>query len=394
MNAPAPEPGPPAPHPQSPEGEPGATHAPAPEAPHPGARRTGGPRRRWRWGWVGLGLVVLAVIGGLLYYWVFMRPYESTDDAFIDANVAPIAPQVAGLVMKLLVQDNEHVKPGEVLVEIDPRDYEARLEQAKAGLAASQTRLEQARAQLTLDQARVTQAQANLVSAETQSQRAEADRKRYESLQGPAVSRSQLDLAVAQARSNAAAVKVAQSQVKAAEAQVALSQAAIQTAEADIQGSQAAVRQAQLFLSYTEVTAPVEGYVSHRTVAAGAYVQTGQDLMALVPVRVWVTANFKETQLTSMRPGQPVTIHVDAYPGHEFHGHVDGIQRGTGAQFSLLPPENATGNYVKVVQRVPVKIVFDEEPNPAQPLGPGMSVVPTVNVLAQGSDAGHSEAGK
>ena len=323
-----------------------------------------------------------------------MRPYESTDDAFIDANVTPIAPRVPGQVLRLLVQDNEAVTNNQVLLEIDPRDYEAKLAQAQAGLAAANTRLEQAQAQLSLDQARVAQAQANLVAAEAESQRAAADLKRYESLQAPSVSRSQIDQASAQARSNTAAVDVARSLVKAADAQVALARAAIQTASAEVGGSEAGVQEAQLALSYTKVCAPHAGFVAHRTVELGAYVQTGQALLALVPSQVWVTANFKETQLTQMRPGQPVTIHVDAYPGHTFHGHVDSIQRGSGAQFSLLPPENATGNYVKVVQRVPVKIRFDDPPDPALPLGPGMSVEPRVTVLAKTRNRSPLQASK
>ncbi|MGH7968502.1 MAG: HlyD family secretion protein [Limisphaerales bacterium] len=337
-------------------------------------------------------LAPLLLIGGFVYYWFWMRPYESTDDAFIDANVTPIAPRVAGQVSELLVDDNQAVTNGELLLTIDPRDFEAKLAQTKAGLAASQTQLEQARAQLVLDQAKVVQQRANLSSAQVEAQRAQADLERYQALQKSAVSQSQLDLASAQARSTAAAVEVAQSQVKAAEAQVNVAEAAIQTAEAEVQGNEATVHQAELVLSYTKVLAPRAGFVAHRTIEAGAYVQPGQQLLALVPPKVWVTANFKETQLTKMRPGQPVTIDVDAYPGHTFRGHVDSIQRGSGAQFSLLPPENATGNYVKVVQRVPVKIVFDEPPDPNLPLGPGMSVEPQVNVLAKANGQKRAQA--
>ncbi len=354
----------------------------APEEVPADRRRNVRPRRR-RWGRFALIAVPLLLIGGFLYYWFFIRPYESTDDAFIDGNVTPIAPRAAGQVTKLFIRDNQLVREGELLLEIDPRDYEAKLAQAQAGLVAAQTRLVQAQAQLALDQARVAQQRGNVVSAETEAQRAQADFQRYQDLRAPAVSRSQLDLASAQARSNAASVEVARSQVSAAEAQVNASMAAIRTAEAEVQGNEAAVEQARLTLSYTKVTAPKAGFVAHRTVEAGAYVQIGQALLALVPSHVWVTANFKETQLTDMRPGQPVTIRVDAYPHHEFRGHVDSIQRGSGAEFSLLPPENATGNYVKVVQRIPVKILFDEEPDPDLPLGPGMSVVPKVKVLAK-----------
>lgn len=353
------------------------------DEPEPESRR--GRSRRRRWKIIAIVVVPLLLIGGFLYYWFWMRPYESTDDAFIDAHVTPVAPRVSGQVSDLFVDDNQAVTNGELLLTIDPRDYEAKLAQANAGLAGARTQLEQARAQLALDEAKVVQQRAGLASAQVEAQRAHADFERYQSLQKSAVSQSQLDLAAAQAQSTAAAVDVAESQVKAAEAQVKVAESAIQTGEADVQGNEASVRQAQLVLSYTRVWAPRAGSVAHRTVEGGAYVQPGQQLMAVVPSSVWVTANFKETQLTKMRPGQPVTIKVDAYPGHTFRGHVDSIQRGSGAQFSLLPPENATGNYVKVVQRVPVKIVFDEPPDRNLPLSPGMSVEPQVDVLAKGN---------
>lgn len=316
-----------------------------------------------------------------------MRPYESTDDAFIEADVISIAPQVPGRVATLAVRDNELVRPGQLLVEIDPRDYEAKLAQAQADLAAAKTRLDQAKAQVTADEAKVQEEQANLVSNQSQADRANSDLRRYQSLQTPAVARTQLDLAATQATSSNAGVEVAQSRTKAAQAQVNLSKAAVETATAQIQSYEAAVRQAQLNLSYTKVTTPVDGFITARSVQVGSYVQTGQSLLALVPTNLYAVANFKETQLTKMRPGQPVKIDVDAYPHHAFHGHVDSIQRGSGARFSLLPPENATGNYVKVVQRIPVKIYFDDPPNPNFPLGPGMSVVPTVSILVKGNQS-------
>ncbi|MGH7971332.1 MAG: HlyD family secretion protein, partial [Limisphaerales bacterium] len=347
----------------------------------------GARRRKVRWGRLALIIVPILIIGAALYYWFFMRPYESTDDAFIAADVVPIASQVAGRVAQLFVADNQHVTNGEPLLEIDPRDYEAKVAQAQANLVAARTRLEQAKAQVTSDEAKVEQEQASLVAAQTDAQRAEADLRRYQAVEGPAVARTQYDLAVAQARSTEATVNVAKSRVKAAQVQIQLSQAAVRTAEADVHGNQALLRQAELELSYTKLNAPDAGFVTHRTINTGAYVQVGQDLLALVPARVYVIANFKETQLTHMRPGQRVEVSVDAYPGHTFKAHVNSIQRGSGSSFSVLPPENATGNYVKVVQRVPVKIVFDEPPNPKLPLGPGLSVEPTVNVLGKG-DAG------
>jgi membrane fusion protein (multidrug efflux system) len=334
----------------------------------------------------------LLLVGAALYYWFFMRPYESTDDAFIEGNVIPIASQVSGQVAALLARDNQAVKAGELLLEIDPRGYEARLAQTQAVLVAAQTRLIQAQAQVASDQAKIEQERASLVASESQAERAQADLRRYQSLQSPAVSRSQLDLAAAQARSNEASVVVARGRTKAAEAQLAVTRAAIQEAEAEIQRTRAAVQQAELELSYAKLTAPEDGFVTHRTVEAGAYVQAGQALLALVPARVWVVANFKETQLTHMRPGQSVEVHVDAYPQHSFRARVDSIQRGSGARFSMLPPENASGNYVKVVQRVPVKIVFNEPPDPNLALGPGMSVTPKVNILAKTEQNGGGSA--
>ncbi|HYR21626.1 MAG TPA: HlyD family secretion protein [Chthoniobacterales bacterium] len=251
--------------------------------------------------------------------------HEATDDAFIDVHFVSVAPKIAGRVTEVHVDDNQLVKKGDVLVEIDPRDFQIALAQAKANLAK--------------DKAGQVQATAN-------EQRAQ-------------------DLFTRKVISN-----------QDRDSNVATSQSSRASVEAD----QAAVEQAELNLSYTKITAPIGGYVTKEAVAAGDYVQVGQALMSLVPPRVWVIANFKETQLRSMHPRQPVEISVDAYPSLKLRGHVDSIQAGSGAAFSLLPPENATGNYVKVVQRVPVKIVVDERQEMQRVLGPGMSVVPTVAV--------------
>ncbi|HYQ92616.1 MAG TPA: HlyD family secretion protein [Candidatus Competibacteraceae bacterium] len=323
---------------------------------------------------------MLAAAGGIYYYRHYMAPFESTDDAFIEGHVTPVAPQVAGRVIRLLVKDNQEIKQGDLLLEIDPRDYEARLSQSRANLAAARSQLEQAKAQVAVDQATADQQRAAVVSAKAEAARAQADLQRYQSVERRAVSRSQLDLAETQAQSNAAAFDVARNRAKAAEANVTLSKANVETAAAKVQQAEAALRQAELDLSYTKVIAPEAGRVTRRTIEQGAYVQPGQQLLALVPDSVWVVANYKETQLTDMRPGQPVDITVDAYPDRAFTGKVDSIQAGTGARFSLLPPENAVGNYVKVVQRVPVKIVFDGPLDPALDIAPGMSVVPKVRV--------------
>jgi len=322
-------------------------------------------------------LVLGAAMGG--YYWAFVAPYESTDDAFIEADVTPIAPQVAGRVLRVPVSDNQEVKQGAVLFEIDPSDYQTKLDQARAGLAAARGKADQAVAQVSVDRAKVEQEKAGVAAADAEAKRAEADFRRYRDVGSLAVSASQVDLADTQALASAAQVAVALNRQRAMEAQLGLDEADIQTARAEVLRSEAAVRQAELDLSYTRVVAPVAGFVTHRGVQPGDYVQIGQPEIALVPRQVWIIANFKETQLSRMHPGQPVTITVDAYPNLRLSGHVDSVQAGAGARFSLFPPENASGNYVKVVQRVPVKIALDDAPV-AQVLGPGMSVVPEVQV--------------
>jgi membrane fusion protein (multidrug efflux system) len=328
-----------------------------------------------------LGAAALAVsVAVAVYYAEFIAPFESTDDAFIESHVTPIAPQVAGRVSKLLVSDNQLVNAGDILIQIDPSDYEARLDQERADLTSARSRLAQANAQFDVDEAKIDEEKANVVAAEAEARRAEADSKRYQAVGTSGVSESQLDLAATQARSSAANVTAARNKELAAEAQAELDQASIQTAAAEVKKSEAAVHQAELDLSYTQVKAHESGYVTHRTVEADSYVQPGQSLLAIVPKTVWVVANFKETQLRHMRPGQPVTVHVDAYPQIKFTGCVDSIQAGTGPRFSLLPPENASGNYVKVVQRVPVKIVLNDTARDGYVLGAGMSVVPEVRV--------------
>jgi membrane fusion protein (multidrug efflux system) len=265
-------------------------------------------------------------------------------------------------------------------LQIDPNDYETAVAQAKADLVAAQSQLDSAKAQVDVSESKVTQAQAAVTSADAENERAAADLTRYENVSSNAVSKTAYDQTWAQARSASADLEAANSQVKSAEADVELSKAGVETANAAIQQAQAKLRQAELNLSYTKITAPFDGRITARTVQTGNYISPGQALFALVPRDVWVTANFKETQLTDMRPGQPVEVHIDAYPQHNFKAKVDSLQAGTGARFSLLPPENAVGNYVKVVQRVPVKIVFDEELPTNLDIAPGVSVEPKVKV--------------
>jgi membrane fusion protein (multidrug efflux system) len=274
-----------------------------------------------------VAIAVLAIVG--IGYGAFAMfhsfTHESTDDAFIDVHFVSVAPKIAGRVAVVHVDDNQLVKKGDLLVEIDPRDFQVARAQAKANLAKD----------------KATQVQANV------------NEKRAQDLFTKKVmSAQERDTNVATSDSSKAAVAA----------------------------DEAAVEQAELNLGYSKVIAPVDGYVTKEAVATGDYVQVGQAFMSLVPPRVWITANFKETQLRNMQPGQPVDISVDAYPSLKLRGRVDSIQAGSGAAFSMLPPENATGNYVKVVQRVPVKIVLDEEQQVQRVLGPGMSVVPTVTV--------------
>jgi membrane fusion protein (multidrug efflux system) len=327
---------------------------------------------------VALGLVLLGA--GIFYYLHFLAPYVSTDDAFIDGYVTMSSSRVPGQVTRLLVTDNQRVKEGDVLLEIDPRDYKAKLSQARADLAAARSQSDESQAQVKVSEARTEQAQAAVAAAEAEAQRAANDLKRYESVESRAVSQSAFDLAQAQARAASANLEAARSQAKAAESEVALSEAGVETATAAVQQAEAKVQQAELNLSYTKIVAPRDGRVTARTVELGNYVQPGQVLLTLVPKEVWVVANFKETQLTHLRPGQPVELRVDAYPDRKFRGRVDSLQSGSGARFSLLPPENAVGNYVKVVQRVPVKIVFDEPLPDVLDIAPGMSAVPKVKV--------------
>jgi membrane fusion protein (multidrug efflux system) len=340
------------------------------------------PRRRVGPGFFIFLVIILAASGiGWWYYVRFLAPFETTDDAFIESYVTFVSPRISGQVEKLLVTDNQRVKAGDALLQIDPRDYQVALDQATAELGTADSLVMQAEAKIAVDQAKAEEENAAISSAQAAADRAQADRARYESVQSQAVSKSQLDLAKTQANATAAEVEVARNKAKAALAQVELDRADAQTARAQVKQARARLEQAQLQLSYTTLFAPRAGRVTRRTVEEGAYVQTGQALLALVPDDIWVVANFKETQLGRLRPGQPVVIRADACPQREFQGKVDSLQAGTGARFSLLPPENAVGNYVKVVQRVPVKIIFDETVDLSQfNLAPGMSVQPKVRV--------------
>jgi membrane fusion protein, multidrug efflux system len=335
-----------------------------------------------------VALVVVGIIAFIAYdYWIANAGYESTDDAYIDGNAVVVAPRISGAIVALDITDNQFVHKGDPLVHIDPRQYLIDEESAKATLATAQGQLaglkyaaEVARknfpAALQIAQAQLASAKANLVKAE-------ADYKRQQALPAQATTQQDIDTATANWHQAEAQVQQAEAEVQQAEpVQQKIGQSDSQVAEftGQVGQAQAKVDQADLNLHFTVVRAPQDGWVTKRNVEVGNYVTPGQQIMSLVSPQIWITADFKETQLTDMRPGQKVEISVDAYPGLKLEGHVDSVQQGTGSKFTAFPPENATGNFVKIVQRVPVKIVIDKglDPNRAMPLG--LSVEPRVRV--------------
>jgi membrane fusion protein (multidrug efflux system) len=389
------------------------------------------PRRRGR-----RKLLKAALLGGVLllavagfFLWRYFGSYESTDDAQVDAHLYPVSARVSGYVIKVNADDNEYVKAGTVLVEIDPRDYQVARDKARADLANAEATARSlditvpitsvnTSSQLTSTASDVDTAAAGIVSAEKQLAAAQAqvlqaeatdvkaqdDVKRYKRLvDRQNVSEQTYDQALATAKASTASVAAARANEAAAQQaveqakykrvqaeashraartgpqQVASTRARALSADADVGQKRALLEQAELNLNYTKVVAPVNGEVS-KTVVAGLNVQPGQQLLTIVPLDdVWFTANFKETQLKSMRPGQRADVSVDS-SGRTYRAHVDSIGGATGPLFSLLPPENATGNYVKIVQRIPVKIVLEPGENPDRQLRPGMSVIPTVHL--------------
>ena len=326
------------------------------------------------------GMLLASVLGAGFIYLDNAEHFQSTDDAFIAARQSSLAPKVSGYITAVPVTDNQHVVAGDVIARIDDRDYRIALEQAEAQVAAAQAsianidaQLDVQAAQINANQAQVDQAQAALVFAEQQAARYEhLEQTGYGTVQNAQQYSSQLHQQQAALASAQATLKLAQRQLGSLKAQRKSAVASLAQAEAQRD-------QAKLNLSYTTVTAAQSGRVANLGAAAGQFVQPGTTLMMFVPDQIWVTANFKEIQLNRMRPGEPVTLQIDAYPGRTIRGHVDSVQPGSGTAFSLLPAQNATGNYVKIVQRVPVKIVMDDPPTDVA-LGPGMSVVPSVRI--------------
>jgi membrane fusion protein, multidrug efflux system len=391
------------------------------------SRRRGKARSR-----ILLILLVLVVVGLGVALYLHFAAYESTDDAQIDGYIYPVSSRVSGYVTRVTVDDNQYVEAGTVLVQLDPKDYQVAVANAKATLTndqASATALQtnvpltsvNTSSQLSSAQADVTSveaalnaaqhqyaaAQASLLQAEANDLKAQDDVNRYKPLAAKdEIPQQRYTQAVDSQKATAAAVEAARASAAAAQQAVAQAHARVASAraqleyaqtrpqqisvqrsradaaEAETQRAEAAFEQAQLNLQYTTIVAPVSGVVGQRSVQPGQNVAPGQQLMTIVPLdsqNIWVTANFKETQLKNMHPGQPVEIEVDAYD-RTYDGHVFNIAGASGARYSLLPPENATGNYVKVVQRIPVKILFEKGQDPQHLLRPGMSVEPEVKV--------------
>jgi membrane fusion protein (multidrug efflux system) len=334
---------------------------------------------------IGLGTVALLAVGAGIYwgqdYYRVGRFLESTDDAFVKADFTVVAPKISGYVAKVLVDDNAAVQAGDVVARIDDRDFQAALDQAKANVAAAESRIRSIDAQSALQDSVIAQTEAEIGSAEAAVVFAQKDQTRYQKLMSDGygtVQRSQQ--AETTLRQTSAALRGSKAGLIAAQQKTAVLRTERENAIAERDRDLAAQHQAELNLSYTAIVAPVDGVVGARAIRVGQYVQAGTQLMAVVPLHsVYVVANFKETQLSQMRKGQPVEISVDSYPDLKLQGRVDSVSPAAGLEFSLLPPDNATGNYTKIVQRVAVKILIDESELSNDLLKAGMSVEPTVN---------------
>ena len=330
----------------------------------------------------GIGIVVIIVVIVGLIWWLNARRWQSTDDAYVDGHIVRLAPQVPGIVVKVYVTDNAKIRAGQPLVDIDPATFTAQYRQANAQAAQTEAQIGQQQAQVEGARAAYQQAVADAAAVAAQAKQAADDLARYRNLRATApgaVSAQQFDQALQAARNTAAQHESALKKAQNAAAQVRVAEVQIKALEAQHAASQAQAQQSRITLGNAHLVAPFDGHIANLNIAPGGFVQPGQELMAIVPDNLWVTANFKETQLALMRVGQRADVKIDACHASAYRGHVDSIQRGAGQAFALLPPQNATGNFVKVVQRVPVKIVFDRLPEDC-PLGPGMSAAPKVLV--------------
>jgi len=333
-------------------------------------------------------LIIVGLIGVVIatyFVWlVYFYPYESTDDAFVDARSFALATKVSGYLEDVAVTDNAHVEAGAVIARIAPRDYQIAVDQAEAQVEAAKASIINATAQIDVASAAIEEAKAREASSKAALQFATDEANRQRQLQqGGAGSLQTSQQAESNLRQAQAAYTEAQANISSAMKNKVAAEAQRTSAEASLKQAEAQKESADQNLDYTTLTAAQPGRVVKISGAKGQFVQAGQAIAMFVPDEIWVTANFKETQLADMRPGQPVELTIDAYPDHLLHGKVDSVQPGSGTAFSLLPAENATGNYVKVTQRVPVKITVDNWPKDVS-IGPGMSVVPTVTVRPRG----------
>ena len=330
-----------------------------------------------------IGLVAALLLGSAGYvYWDYTDHFESTDDAFVEARQFSIAPKVVGYITEVAVTDNQHVKAGDLIARIDDRDFRIALEQAEAVVAVAAANIQNIEAQTAVQQAQINASQAQVEQAQAALTFAEQQAARYRDLAVSQAGTVQMaEQTASMLRQDQAALRNAQAALMVAQRQIESLKAQRRAAEATLAQSKAQRDQAQLNLSYTTITAAQAGRMVNLSGAVGQYAQAGTSFSMFVPDEFWVIANYKETQLNQMRPGQHVSMHIDAYPNRAIEGHVDSVQPGSGTAFSLLPAQNATGNYVKIVQRVPVKLAMDNPPADVA-LGPGMSVVPSVRVNA------------
>ncbi|AMO48670.1 membrane fusion protein, multidrug efflux system [Kosakonia oryzendophytica] len=337
-------------------------------------------------------LIILAIVVGVmvivaLVWWLLTRNEETTDDAFTDGDAVTVAPKVAGYVTELRVKDNQRVKKGDLLVVIDPRDAKAQRDQAQAQLGLATAQLHQSEAQLALSKvqypAQRDEARAQVLKAKADLANAEAAYRRQRGVDPRATTQQNIDSANAQLRSAQAQLASAQAQLEVAEQvqlQIRQQETNVEARQQQVEQAKAQLETATLNLSWTEVRAPFDGFITKRNVQNGTLVQAGTALFSLVSPDVWVVANFKESQLARMRPGNKVSVKVDAWPDMVLEGHIDSIQQGSGSKFAAFPSENATGNFVKIVQRVPVKIVIDKGLDANKPLPLGLSVEPKVTL--------------
>jgi len=350
---------------------------------------TGRERRR---GPLLIGAATLILIAGAIYggHWLLVGRYlETTDNAYLQADNAVVAPKVSGYVTAVDVADNQAVTAGQVLARIDDRDYRIEVQQGEADVAQANADLDNIAAQIEQQKARMAQAAASLASSNARAEFARQETSRFDTLVGSgAVSLKQAQQAQSERKRADAAVAEAQAMVDEARKQIGVLESARGKSEAMLKRAQAGLEQAQLRLSYTVLTAPIAGAVGDRSIRIGQYVQPGTRLLTIVPIQdIYLVANFKETQLRDMYRGERVSISLDTYPGLDVTGTVDSLAPGTGAQFALLPPENATGNFTKIVQRVPVKILIDRDSLNGVELRPGLSATATVDTRTAPSGA-------